>query len=217
MKINLGGIELFYEKIGVGKPLLFLHGNGEDHHIYDCLAKALSTSFTLYLIDSRGHGKSTDTIELHYPDMAEDIYFFIKKLNLKEVSLFGFSDGAIIGLLLASKYPNILIRMIVAGGNISPEGIKCHTLKNMKKEFAQSNSQFVKMMLDEPNITLFELDKIEIPTMIISGQNDVIKRYHTKLIHRHIKNSTLHILLNHTHDSYVSNSDYLKDLIAHFL
>lgn len=33
MKILVNGIELFYEISGQGRPLILVHGNGEDHHI----------------------------------------------------------------------------------------------------------------------------------------------------------------------------------------
>ena len=35
MILAVGAVELFYEKQGKGRPLILLHGNGEDHHIFD--------------------------------------------------------------------------------------------------------------------------------------------------------------------------------------
>ena len=53
--------EIYYEKIGTGKPLILLHGNKEDHTIFNKLTASLKNSFTVYSIDSRGHGKSSST------------------------------------------------------------------------------------------------------------------------------------------------------------
>mgnify|MGYP001043298068 FL=1 len=52
-----------------------------------------------------------------------------------------------------------------------------------------TKNKFLKMMIKEPNITIEDLGKIEIPAYILAGQKDVIKEEHTKLIAKNIKNS----------------------------
>ena len=42
MKVEVNGIQLFYETKGQGPPLILLHGNGEDHHIFDESADRLA-------------------------------------------------------------------------------------------------------------------------------------------------------------------------------
>lgn len=84
MYIKVNGVELFYEKEGSGPPLVLVHGNGEDHFIFDQCTKALSGSFTVYRPDSRGHGKSSRVPKLHYQDMADDMVLFIKELELSQ-------------------------------------------------------------------------------------------------------------------------------------
>ena len=75
--------------IGKGRPIVLVHGNGEDHHLFDTEIRQLAEAgFTVYAPDSRGHGKTTfvsdePVTEYHYADMAEDIYQFIKELGLK--------------------------------------------------------------------------------------------------------------------------------------
>ena len=93
MKILVNGIELFYEISGQGRPLILVHGNGEDHHIFDALVAKLKNHYTCYCIDSRGHGLSSSVAVYSYQSMAEDIIEFIKSLKLSEVAYYGFSDG----------------------------------------------------------------------------------------------------------------------------
>ena len=52
-------VKLFYKKKGQGNPLLLLHGNGDSHKDLERLGMTLSVNFTVYLIDSRGHGQSS--------------------------------------------------------------------------------------------------------------------------------------------------------------
>ena len=85
MKITVNNVELFYEVAGSGTPLVMVHGNGEDHTVFDKAAELLSQHFTCYLLDSRGHGSSQKVSEFHYDDMAEDVYQFIQALHLEHV------------------------------------------------------------------------------------------------------------------------------------
>ena len=102
MFINVNNIRLYYEKHGEGNPLILLHGNEENHFIFDEAVEKLKKYYTVYTLDSRGHGQSEKVKEYHYQDMANDIKDFIKQLDLKNVTLMGSSDGAIIGLLASS-------------------------------------------------------------------------------------------------------------------
>ena len=108
MNIKVNGIDLYYEKTGQGCPIVLLHGNGESHDIFAVLIKRLSPNYTVYAIDSRDHGKSGKVKSLDYGDMMEDVAAFIRQLDIESPVLYGFSDGGIIGLLLAIKYPALI-------------------------------------------------------------------------------------------------------------
>ena len=54
MVIGVNGIQLYYTKTGQGRPLIMVHGNGEDHTIFDEAVGVLKEHFTCYCID--GHG-----------------------------------------------------------------------------------------------------------------------------------------------------------------
>ena len=117
-------VTLYYEKTGQGRPVILLHGNGETHEIFDKLVPELSKDYTVYAIDSRGHGKSTKVKTLDYDIMAEDIAEFIRILKLEKPMLYGFSDGGILGLILAYRYPDLLSKLIISGANLHPDGLK---------------------------------------------------------------------------------------------
>ena len=104
MVIGVNGIQLYYTKTGQGRPLIMVHGNGEDHTIFDEAVGVLKEHFTCYCIDSRGHGQSSPCKELHYKDMAEDMIAFLTELDLIDAAFYGFSDGGIVALLAAMEW-----------------------------------------------------------------------------------------------------------------
>ena len=53
MFIHVNGVRLFYEKQGTGKPLILLHGNEENHRIFDEAIELLKKHYTVYAVDSR--------------------------------------------------------------------------------------------------------------------------------------------------------------------
>ena len=213
MICHVNNINLYYEKSGTGRPLILIHGNGQTHKIFDKAIPLLAERFTVYAIDSRGHGQSESVVEYHYDDFAEDIRCFIEELKLQGTILYGFSDGGIIGLLLAARYPQLLSQIIISGANLSPDGIRTGWLKLFKCINAIVKDPKMTMMLTEPNITEEMLSSIIIPTTILAGSHDMVKQNHTKYIADSIPNSKLHILKGEGHGSYVLHSTKIVKLI----
>lgn len=217
MKILVNNINLYYETYGEGQPIILLHENGETHEIFDKLIESLKDNYKVYAIDSRCHGKSEDLIEISYKLMRDDIIEFIKKLNIEKPILYGFSDGGIIGILIAIKEPDILSKLIVSGANITPNGLKTKDYLLTKLSYFFTKNKLLKIMLKEPNIKKEELNKIKIPTIILVGEKDCIKLKHTKFIADNIKNSTLEIIKKETHGSYIAHSEKIYDIIKKYL
>ena len=217
MKIKVNNVELYYEKYGKGKPIILLHGNQETHDIFDKLIEKLKSNYEVYAIDSRCHGKSENPKEISYNLMCEDIMQFIKELKIEKPILYGFSDGGIIGLLVAIKEPNLLSKLIISGANINPDVFTATNLLLTKIVYFFTRSKYIKMMLDEPNIPVENLKKITIPVHVLAGEKDVIKLDHTKLIADNIENSTLEIIKNENHGSYIVHSNKLYEIIKKYI
>lgn len=121
MEITVNGARLFYIKAGQGSPVVLLHGNNQSHRIFDLLIRQLKRDHTVYALDSRGQGRSeTGDRPLTYGQMARDTAAFIRLLGLRRPALYGFSDGGIVGLLLAIHHPELLSRLAVSGANAQP-------------------------------------------------------------------------------------------------
>ena len=217
MFIQLDSQVLYYEKEGEGSPVIMLHGNGEDHTIFDGLVPSLSREHTVYLLDSRGCGLSSPSEAYHYKDMAQDVVNLIRSTGIKRPSIFGFSDGGIIGLLIAAAFPDMLEKLIVCGANLSPKGLTFLSRRAIKAEYRKTKSAMVKMMLEEPNISEAMLQRIQVPTLVYAGEKDMIKLSETKRIADAVANSTLRIIPKADHMSYVVHSDLIADEVVEFL
>jgi len=216
MTIHVNNMDLSYEKAGSGPPLLLLHGNGESSKIFRRAMGQFAARYTVYAIDSRGHGKSSGVEELHYADMAEDIAQFIAALGLEKPLLYGFSDGGIVGLLMAVTYPGLLSRLAVSGANVTPDGASDSWLRTLKAIYFVTRGARWRLMLYEPDISAEELSRIDIPTLVLAGEKDIIKEEHTRKFAGAIPGARLRILPGEGHGSYVVNSPRLYEILMPF-
>ena len=213
MFIEVNGIRLYYEKSGSGEPLIMVHCHRRSHKIFRKAIKLLEKHYTVYSIDSRSHGKSTRVHELHYDDMAEDVYQFITMLGIEKPVFYGFSDGGIIGLILASKHPELLSKLIVSGASISPKSIKGFYMFFYKLCGFFDRSSKMQIIFREPNITDDMLRRITAKTYITCGSRDLIRQSHTEHISELIPDSLLKIFQGENHSSYIINSRKIADYI----
>lgn len=217
MKINVNNVNINYEVYGEGTPIILLHGNSENHLIFDKLIEKLKDNYKVYAIDSRCHGESEKTEYISYDLMTNDTIEFIKKLEIEKPILYGFSDGGIIGLLIAIKEPHLLSKLIISGANLNPNGMKRSMLFISKVCYFLTRNKLFKMMIKEPNISTDELMKIVTPTIVLAGEKDVILKEHTNLIANSIKRSVLEIIPNENHGSYIIHSDKIYDIIKKYI
>ena len=210
------GISINYKEAGnkEGYPLLFLHGNSEDLNTYSFFFDKLN-DYKLIFIDSRCHGKSSSG-ELHYDLMAKDMELFIKALDLDRYSLIGFSDGAIISILLSLNTEKI-DKMFLIGPNLNPEGLTTECIDYLKEDYERTGSVYSKLCLEEPNINKELLSKSTARSIVIGGEYDMIRKGHLELIKDSFKNSTLYIIPNADHFIPMEKPNELLSIIENEL
>src|SRR5690625_7094307 len=52
------GVRLYYEQFGAGSPVVFIHGGGMSHEIWEQQVFDLADDFHTITLDLRGHGQS---------------------------------------------------------------------------------------------------------------------------------------------------------------
>ena len=199
MVIGVNGIQLYYTKTGQGRPLIMVHGNGEDHTIFD---EAVS----------RGHGQSSPCKELHYKDMAEDMIAFLTELDLIDAAFYGFSDGGIVALLAAMECSRIT-NLVVSGANITTKGTTLPFRLFLKVSSLVKYDPLIELMKNEPDIAPAELSRITVKTLVTAGSRDLIREAETRLIAESIPNARLMILKGEKHGSYIVHSTKIADIL----
>ena len=216
--VEVNGVRLHYAEAGAGRPVLLLHGNGEDHHLLSVeMTQLVEAGYHVYAPDSRGHGANEPLQEYHYADMADDIFMMIRGLGLEKPFLYGHSDGGIIALLLELRHPGTLGAMAVSGTNLSPEGL----IPSFIEEYTQINQEtpdpLITLMLTEPRIDPEELRKIHIPVLVTAGENDLVLREETERIAAHLPDARMVIVPGADHGSYLVDSPIMGEMLVDFL
>ena len=150
--------------------------------------------------------------EIHYEQLSDDMAEFLEQLDLKDVVYYGFSDGGIIGLLLASRTKRVS-QMILSGTNITPNGVKTWLKVLVKVLYFFTRDPRMKMVLEEPHISLEELQAIDIKTTVVAGEKDAVTYEETKAIADNIPNAKLIIIPKAGHGSYIVHKTEIADLI----
>lgn len=183
-------IELYYEESGEGKPLIMLHGNGEDGTYFAQQVKFFSGKYRTITIDTRGHGRSPrGAAPFTIRQFARDLAGFMKTEDIDKAHILGFSDGGNIALIFAMEYPQYVDRLIIDGANLFPGAMKSAVYLGVRLAYGfyslfgpWSKKELFGLMVNDPYIKAEELAAIKAHTLVISGTKDMIRPEHTKLI-----------------------------------
>ena len=88
------------------------------------LSKQFAKNYKVYAIDQRNHGKSFHDSEMNYKAMAADLNEFMDEHNIYTANLIGHSMGGKTAMLFATKYPELVDKLIIA--DIAPKEYPPH-------------------------------------------------------------------------------------------
>ncbi len=211
--VKLKDAEIYYEIYGSGYPLLLLHGNSQSIRAFKNQIDEFARSRKVIAVDTRGHGNSRDMSKgpLNFEMFAADMKNLMDALDIPKADIVGWSDGGIIGIVMALKYPAYVNKLAVMGANIFS---KSTALKDIVFTYTQeliddlkyrrdpnsvNQKRIYELLLNEPNLTFEELHSINSPTLVMAGENDIILETHTREIAENIPGSKLMILENSDH------------------
>jgi pimeloyl-ACP methyl ester carboxylesterase len=178
----INGIKIWYAMFGQGEPVILLHGGLVNSNYWGNQVPVLAKYYQVIVMDSRGHGRSSrDERPFSYELMASDVIGLMDYLEIRKVAIVGWSDGAIIGLVIAIHHPERLTKLFAFGANSNPTGVKDNLDKNpvfkacatrAEKEYQQLSptpdqyrsfsDQLNKMQATQPDFTAEELRSIRV-------------------------------------------------------
>jgi pimeloyl-ACP methyl ester carboxylesterase len=203
-----------------GAPVILLHGGFVSSDDWGFEVPLLAKKHKVIVVDSRGHGRSSMSDQpLGYNLMASDVLQLMDELKIKKASIVGWSDGGIIGLILAIKYPERINKLFTFGANYNLSGNKTEPFdtalaarfmarvkENYRKlsptpgNFPALRNALAKMYSTEPNLDPGDIKTIKAPTVIACGQYEqFFKREHFQQLAHLIPGAKLLVIPNVSH------------------
>ncbi|NMP38078.1 MAG: alpha/beta hydrolase [Clostridiales bacterium] len=213
--VQLSEVKMHYAVYGEsGHALILVHGNGGSHKSLEEAARYLANDYTVYAIDSRCHGQSSDPGEISYDLMAKDIKEFSEAMGLEKPYLMGHSDGGINALTVAYTYPDLLGGFISCGANTAPDKFKPYFTIGVKLADMGKHEKLNDMMLTQPHISKEQLSQIKCPAYIVAGESDIMWLSDTAFICESIPGAKSAIINGGSHSSYMSHDGKQAYVIA---
>lgn len=220
MQISTAGINWYYTMEGQGEPLLFLHGGLDTCENYETLLAELAKDFRVIAVDRRGHGRTADTdAPFEYGLMAEELISFTQILDLPPFHIVGYSDGANLGLHMASRLPGKVKSLVAISGNyLGVSGMSqgwLETVEALSADFVQEHMPEVAQQYEELNpapalesfinktkklwsrdcvIEVETLQVLQTPTLIVGGDRDIVLPEQLADMKKLIPNASLFML-----------------------
>lgn len=116
-RVEVNGMQMYYEVSGAGEPMIVLHGSFMTIPMMGEIVGRLAKTHRVYALELQGHGRTTDTDRpITYPNLAGDVATFMEAVGIKKADVFGYSMGAVAGLRLAIDFPEKVDQLIFASG-----------------------------------------------------------------------------------------------------
>ncbi|MBI3248035.1 MAG: alpha/beta hydrolase [Deltaproteobacteria bacterium] len=240
------GVRLYYEDRGEGPPLLLIPGalgTGQSDfgpQLDDLPAEGIR----VLAPDARGYGNSRPperefSLDFYRQD-ALDCAALMESIGCDSYAVGGWSDGAIIGLLLALQRPHNVSKLVAWGGNayLTDEDIaayeKTRLLSSWSPRMVHTMGQVYGARLQElwsawcdamqamyragGDICRQRLGEIRCPTLLLQGQKDpLVPNFHADVLHQSIAGSRLHLFPNGKHNIHQAYAQEFNRVVVDFL
>jgi len=111
-----GGGKMYYEEVGEGEPIIFLHGHTLDRRMWEKQVELLKDSFHIINPDLRGYGKSSDPEEGYSFTHMDDVLALMDSLHIEKAHVVGLSMGAYVAGDMVALCPERLLSCVMVSG-----------------------------------------------------------------------------------------------------
>lgn len=236
--VTSGDAKIYYEIYGEGFPVVVLHGGGVGTpYEMGQLIDSLSKKFKVFVVSSRGHGRSEiGHTEISLEQKASDVNSILEQNSVDKAILLGFSDGAYTAYQFAAMYPQKSDRVIAIGAGTLHKGffsgeLKLSDLKQLDSRFVQQQlqirpeperwqeflSDYMKFW-NQMEIGKDIFSKIKAPVLLVVGDEDDHAPVKTVLeAHQLLKESSLLVVPKAWHSAFLDNYSVTWSAIETFV
>ena len=152
--VTRDGTEIYFKDWGTGKPVLFSHGWPLDADMWEYQMEYLSSrGYRTIAFDRRGFGRSSQPWNGYdYDTFADDIAQLIEHLDLRDVTLVGFSMGGGDVTRYIGRHGTARVAKLALLGAVTPifgqsadfpQGVDASVFAGIKDGLLKDRAQFV--------------------------------------------------------------------------
>src|SRR5215217_5766316 len=206
-RVNVNGMQMYYEVSGAGDPLIVLHGAYMNIPTMGAIIPRLAQTHKVYALEFQGHGRTNDIDRpITYPNLADDVAAFMDAVGIAKAGVFGDSMGSVAGLQLAIRHPAKVSKLVFASGSYDSKGFQpefAAMIPSMTvemfvgmplaadyKKLAPNPNGFPELVRKlialerEPMSWEAEVKALKTPVLIITGDADVVTLEHSVALFR---------------------------------
>ena len=240
--VMANGVRTYYEVYGQGDPVVLLHGGGVDGSGWFAQVPVLAQQYRVYVPERRGHGRTPDMPgPITHQAMADDTAAFLRAVDAAPAHVIGWSDGGAVALSLAIRHPELVSKLVSISAYIDNAGATAATMALFDNETA--SQQFLELLRpqyeplspdgpehfpivaakllefwrNEPGVDMTDLPKINVPTLLMQGDDDCVKFDHLVAMYKALPHGQLAVVPGTSHILPIEKPDLVNKLLLNFL
>lgn len=202
----VNGLKMYYEVRGAprGTPVVFLHGAFSNIETdFGKMLPTIAKTRQVIAIEQQGHGRTPDIDRpLTYEQMADDVAELLRQLRITKADFVGYSMGGGIATYMAIRHPELVRKIVFAGGpSFNSDGFYPGLIEGEKKmtadalagtpwekayrRIAPNPKDWPKLVekikdldVNWRGLSDDQLRSIKAPAMLIAGDADVVRPEH---------------------------------------
>jgi pimeloyl-ACP methyl ester carboxylesterase len=224
---QVNGLRMYYELHGTGgTPLVLIHGGGSTIGTnFGRVLPLLSRTRRVIAVEVQAHGHTRDIDRpFTFEQDADDVAALLDSLHVPRADVLGFSNGGTTALQIAIRHPRKVNRLVIASSNYRRDGMQegfwdfmqKGTFADMPQPYKDAylkidpsqegvhamHDRDAKRMLAFRDIPDESIKAIQAPTLVVDGDQDVVRPEHALALSRLLPHARLAILPG-THGEYL--------------